>query len=43
MPVVAWGHELVEWALDELINDFDLFRPLALCRVQFFSDRHQTW
>ena len=34
---------LVKWALNELINCFDLLSQLTLSRVQSFSDRGQTW
>ena len=41
--VHSWGTWLIKSALNELINYFDLLSPIPLSRVQFFSDRGQTW
>ena len=41
--VRLWEMWLIKWALNELINYFDLLSPLPLSRVQFFFDRGQTW
>ena len=40
--VHSWETWLVKWALNKLINYFDLLSLLPLSRVRFF-DRGQTW
>ena len=41
--VRSWETWLVNYALNKLINDFDLPSPLLLSRAEFLSDRGQTW
>ena len=41
--VWSWVTWLVQWALNELINYFNLLSPLTLSQVQFFSYPSQMW
>ena len=43
IPWVKISAEFLQWALNELINNFDLLSPLPLSWVQFLSDHGQTW